>query len=141
MSSPSYYCYRKPFPDTVSERIESNSIAHVGDECFAVDFLVAEGTLVLAAADGVVLAIKDDSDVGGPDEEYADAANYVILHHGCGETSIVIHLKKQSVRVCVGQEVKAGDVLAFQGSTGWTYEPHIHFAVYRNRVTVPIRFL
>ncbi len=132
--------YRYPFPDNVPLNIEPDSIAHTGVDKYAVDFLVPEGTLVLAPRAGSVFAIEQCHDMGGPDEQFADRANYVMIVHSDNERSILIHLKKDSVRIKLGAYVESGDVIAAQGSSGWTYEPHIHFAVYRNGSSVKIRF-
>ncbi len=137
----SYGLYHKPYPSTVHATIEPDSIAHIGDEQNAIDFLVPEGTLVLAPRSGKVIAVKEDSHIGGPDEKFADQANYIVLDHGGGETSILVHLAPASVIVKPGETVLAGQQIARQGSTGWTYAPHIHFGVYRNRKTVKIRFI
>ncbi|MBI2472925.1 M23 family metallopeptidase [Candidatus Uhrbacteria bacterium] len=162
--------FQRRFPFFVWSRIEINSVAHVGPDRHAIDFLVPEGTLVCVPRDGVVVAIKDDSDCGGPNPDFAQSANYLIIDHTSftfkimgysrlawsdeelgggqnpvideqeGQRSIIIHLAKGSVRVKVGDRVHTGQVIAKQGSTGWTYAPHIHFAVYKNGVSIPIHF-
>lgn len=144
-----------PFPQEIPVSIEPESIAHVGRDRHAVDFLVPEGTPVLAPHDGFVIEVKQDSTVGGPDEHFADHANYVVLGRLLpGETvastlmvgradprnSILIHLQAGSVTVRRNQIVQAGQPIARQGSTGWTYAPHIHIAAYKDGDTVPIRF-
>jgi len=132
--------YIRPFPSTVPELQETGSSAHVGKDRFAIDFLVPEGTYVLAPRDGVVIKAKDDSDRGGSSRRFENDANFLILQHEDGERSVLIHLKKDSIRVKLGEWVRAGDVVAQQGSTGWTYKPHIHFAVYRDGTSVKIKF-
>ena len=132
--------YRRPFPDTVAGILELGSPGHVGKNRFAVDFLVPEGTSVLAPRDGVVIGLKDDSDQGGPHRRFQSYGNFINISHRNGEWSRLVHLAKGSIRVKLWQEVKAGEAIAQQGSTGWTYEPHIHFAVYRNGESAKIRF-
>lgn len=132
--------YGRPFPDTVPVILELRSPGHVGKNRFAVDFLVPEGTKVLAPRGGVVIGLKDDSDQGGPHRRFQHYGNFINISHRDGEWSQLIHLAKGSIRVKLGQEVKAGEIIAQQGFTGWTYEPHIHFAVYRNGESVKIRF-
>lgn len=144
-----------PFPDDVPVNIEPESVSHVGRDQYAVDFLVPEGTSVCAPRSGIVQEVKDDSDVGGPDRKFEHDANYVIIGHlGKRETresirffgrvnpvnSIIIHLQRGSVTVKAGDWVEEGQVIARQGSTGWTYTPHIHIAAYQNGITIPIQF-
>jgi murein DD-endopeptidase MepM/ murein hydrolase activator NlpD len=121
---------------------ECDKTTHIGRDKYAVDFLMAEGTPVCAPRDGRVILAKSDSDLGGPSQRFENDANFVVLDHGDGETSFLAHLRKGSLKVKTGETVLAGQIIALQGSTGWTTEPHIHFAVYDKQlgVTVPIRF-
>ncbi len=121
---------------------ECDTKTHTGRDKYAVDFLVAEGTPVCVPREGRVILAKSDSDLGGPSQRFENDANYVVLDHGDGQTSFLAHLCKGSLKVKIGEAVLAGQVIALQGSTGWTTEPHIHFAVYDKQlgVTIPIRF-
>jgi hypothetical protein len=62
--------YTIPISRELLQRIDRSSPAHVGKLQNAVDFIAPKGTPVLAAADGVVTHIKDDSNVGGLDVSY-----------------------------------------------------------------------
>ena len=55
--------YTIPIPRELLQRIDRSSPAHVGKLQNAVDFIAPIGTPVLAAADGVVTHIKDDSNI------------------------------------------------------------------------------
>jgi murein DD-endopeptidase MepM/ murein hydrolase activator NlpD len=55
--------------------------------------------------------------------------NYVQIDHGKSEYSFYAHLQRGSVRVQVGDRVKAGDVIGKLGSSGNSTEPHLHFHV------------
>ena len=57
------------------------------------------------------------------------AGNAVVVRHAWGEYSVYGHLKPGSVKVRVGQAVKAGEVLAAVGSSGSSTEPHLHFHI------------
>jgi murein DD-endopeptidase MepM/ murein hydrolase activator NlpD len=68
--------YRLPVPRVNLRRIDrTSSPAHAGKLRYAIDFIVPEDTPVLAAADGIVTYIKDDSRVGGTDVIYWDYSN------------------------------------------------------------------
>lgn len=50
---------------------------------------------------------------------------HVIIDHGDNISSIYAHL--DSVYVYEGKEVKPGDIIGAEGSTGWSTGPHLHF--------------
>jgi len=132
--------YIYPIPAEIPINIEPESITHVGRDEFAIDFLIPEGTAILAAREGLIYEVVVINNVGGAEEKYAEFANYIIIKHEDDEFSVYIHLKQNSATIISGEEVKAGQVIAIQGSTGYTFEPHLHFAVFRNGETVKIRF-
>ncbi|HLR56990.1 MAG TPA: M23 family metallopeptidase [Beutenbergiaceae bacterium] len=52
--------------------------------------------------------------------------NHVTIDHGDGTFGLLAHLKRGSVKVKVGSEVKAGDLIAECGNSGNSSEPHVH---------------
>ena len=58
--------------------------------------------------------------------------NYVMIDHGDGRVSIYGHLS--GVTVVPGQEVSAGQLIGFVGSTGYSTGPHLHFELQYNGV-------
>jgi murein DD-endopeptidase MepM/ murein hydrolase activator NlpD len=57
--------YKLPVPTDLLKRIDmTSSPAHLGKLRNAIDFIVDEETPVLAAADGIVTFVKDDSNTG-----------------------------------------------------------------------------
>ena len=86
------------------------------------DIAVAEGTPILAAADGTV-TIANALDSWGGSYGY-----YVKLDHGSGLTTLYAHCS--SICVTTGQQVKAGEVIAYVGQTGRATGPHLHFEVH-----------
>jgi murein DD-endopeptidase MepM/ murein hydrolase activator NlpD len=123
--------YSLPVPKEKLQRIDkTSSPAHVGKLRNAIDFIVAENTPVLAAADGVVTLVKDDSDVGGPSIEYWLNSNFIVIQHPNGEYSRYDHLAQCSAVVGTGQYIKRGQIIARVGMTGFTYLPHLHFQVF-----------
>jgi len=98
---------------------------------YAVDFIVPEGTPVKAAADGKVVDVKDDSEIGGESAELEQHGNYVEIEHDNRECSEYEHLRKNGAVVRVGEHVKRGQIIGYSGATGWIAHlgPHLHFMV------------
>ena len=107
------------------------SPAHVGPLINSVDFIVPLGTPVKAAAPGLVIEIKDDSRVGGASKDFEPDGNYIEIQHSRGEYSEYEHLQQNSARVKVGERIRAGQIIALSGATGWIADlgPHLHFMV------------
>jgi len=93
------------------------------------------GTEILAVADGHVASVQD----GLPDNHGNNvnrvvpikldtiAGNYIILDLGQGQYALYAHLRPGSLRVKVGDRVRAGQVLAQLGNSGNSDAPHLHF--------------
>lgn len=123
--------YSLPVPKDALQRIDrTSSPAHVGRLKHAVDIIAPENTLVLAAADGIITYVKDDSNMGGPNMRYWFDSNFIVIQHTNGEYSRYDHLAHKSSRVMMGQRVSIGQVIARVGTTGFTYLPHLHFQVF-----------
>ncbi len=110
---------------------------------YAYDFAMPVGTTVCAARDGVVVGVRQDSDVGGPYPTFKNCGNYVIIRHRDGTYAEYVHLKKDGALVALGADVQAGQPIALSGATGFTSGPHVHFAVFRvldgfKRETLPV---
>lgn len=85
-----------------------------------IDIVSAEGTPVVASADGNVLAVSSDANYG----------KYVSIGHADGSVSRYGHLSKQMVDA--GQPVHAGQVIGAIGSTGRSTGAHLDFRVSKN---------
>src|SRR3712207_9389449 len=98
--------YSLPVPKEKLQKIDrTSSPAHVGKLRNAIDFIVAEDTPVLAAADGVVTFVKDDSHIGGPSIEYWHNSNFIVIQHSNDEYSRYDHLgHRRSEERRVGKE-------------------------------------
>ncbi len=109
------------------------SPAHEGRLKHSIDFIVQEGTPIFAASSGVVVDVKDDSDIGGRERKYDKFGNYIEIKHAYGEYSIYEHIRKEGSLVKIGDMVKEGDLIGYSGNTGWiaTLGPHLHFDVHR----------
>ena len=80
-------------------------------------------TAIVAAAPGRVTT------VGKPYLASGDTATVVIIAHGSNFSTLYGHLddRVHPPIVKVGQMVSAGQVIAYEGMTGWTTGPHLHF--------------
>jgi murein DD-endopeptidase MepM/ murein hydrolase activator NlpD len=123
--------YVLPLPKNLLQKIDrTSSPAHVGKLRNAVDLIAPQNTPVLAAADGVVTFVQDDSNVGGSVPSYWSYTNFISIMHPNGEYSRYDLLEYGSALVRVGQQVYAGQEIARVGMTCYTYIPHLHFHVF-----------
>ncbi len=95
---------------------------------YAVDVAMPEGTPILAARAGVVVATLNSQAGAGPNP----AGNFVRILHDDGTMGVYLHLQQGSVQVGPGQRVRAGARIAASGNTGRSTGPHLHFVVQRN---------
>ncbi len=99
---------------------------------------LARGVPVLAAADGVVRAIRDgepegDISLRGKDSVRGrEAGNSVAVVHEDGYETQYSHLRRGSLRVRPGDHVRAGQVLALAGESGMADFPHLEMVVRHN---------
>lgn len=95
-----------------------------------IDIAEPYGTAVHAADNGVASLYGTCCGYG----------NYVILTHGNGYSTLYGHLAGFNVRN--GQLVVRGQVIAFEGSTGNSTGPHLHFEIrYNGNYTDPCAYL
>lgn len=90
------------------------------------------GDGIHAARDGLVVGVKDDYHMGGVDRFFLDKANYVRVLHSDHTFGVYAHILLGSAVVKVGDRVKAGDLLASAGTSGYSTGPHLHFVIQRN---------
>jgi hypothetical protein len=89
------------------------------------------GVNVLAAADGVVTFVQDGLFDREKESVIAKGlGNYVAIAHSNKYYTYYGHLRKNSITVTEGQNVKAGDVIGEVGSSGNSTDPHLHFEVW-----------
>ena len=101
--------------------------SHTGNDTWAWDFRMPEGTAVVAALDGVVRLARGDSDEGGCDPAMARKTNYVVIESAGNIETQYLHFS--AVSVTPGQYVRRGDLLGYSGKTGWACGAHLHFKV------------
>ncbi|MDO8555329.1 MAG: M23 family metallopeptidase [bacterium] len=108
--------------------------SHIGPFKWAIDFLVPDGTEVLASKDGQIIEAVDSFREWGPSEEFRDKLNYLTIRHCGGEYSQYCHIAPgsfQDTGLKVGNYISTGQPIAHVGKTGWTDRDHLHFIVFR----------
>ena len=76
---------------------------------------------IYAAGDGIVLAD------GRPNAKYGDYAIGVMIGHSQRLATLYWHLSREVVTV--GQQVHVGDIIGYEGATGFVTGCHLHFGV------------
>ena len=85
------------------------------------DIACAEGTPILAAADGIVTVANGLDSWGG------SYGYYIQIDHGGGLETLYAHCS--SICVTTGQQVQAGQVIGYVGHTGRVTGSHLHLEV------------
>ena len=85
-----------------------------------IDIAAYYGAPIRAALDGVVTASGDNG-------KYA-YGEWLAVRHNNGLTTLYTHLSAKAASV--GQTVSQGQIIGYEGSTGFVTGPHLHFTVY-----------
>lgn len=106
-------------------RITSNSGLRdigAGDEIhYGLDIANAEGTPIVAAADGVVFRASPLSTYG----------NVIMITHSIkGKTYTTVYGHLSGYKTHAGQSVKKGQLIGYMGSTGRSTGSHLHFEMH-----------
>lgn len=97
---------------------------------YGIDIATNYGNPIVATADGIILALKNDK-IGGKN---------ITISHGGGVTTHYCHLSKFLVKA--GQKIKRGDVIGLIGRTGKALGPHLHYEVRINNKSVnPYKYI
>ena len=103
---------------------------HVGANKYAYDFALPSGGAfdVTVPADGTIVHVKMSSKKGCADASCVSDANYVVIDHGDGTQTTMLHLAQGSLdpSITCGGFVRRGQRLAVTGSTGWSTGIHLH---------------
>lgn len=97
--------------------------------------MIQQGINVLAAASGRIARARD----GMEDIAYNPARQVTVTGRECGNGIVIVHtdgwetqychLRKDSITVVSGQQVRAGDILGQVGMSGRAAFPHLHLSV------------
>jgi murein DD-endopeptidase MepM/ murein hydrolase activator NlpD len=109
----------------------NTAYSHQGRSRWAYDFAVKRGTKVRAMRKGRVTHLYKGTRPGDPCYSGGGAAciaraNYVVIKHGDGTSTMYAHLNRVKVRK--GQRVRRGQVIGRSGNTGYSSGPHLHVA-------------
>ncbi len=131
--------YKLPWEAGVSRLVAQGNrsfTSHRDFHFYAWDFVMANGTEILAARDGLVVKVEDNFDWIGLD------SNVLIIEHEDGARSAYAHIRHSSSLVKVGERVIQGQPIALSGMVGQTIFPHVHFYVINKTGTssIPISF-
>jgi murein DD-endopeptidase MepM/ murein hydrolase activator NlpD len=131
--------YRLPWKSGINRLVVQGNrsfTSHRDLHRYAWDFLMENGTQILASRSGVAIEIRDDFDGIGLD------SNFVILEHEDGQRSGYFHIQYKSSLIRLGDFVKQGQPIALSGMVGQTIFPHVHFAVLNKEASasLPISF-
>lgn len=88
------------------------------------------GDPIFATADGTVYRC----------DWYGGYGNSVVINHSYGYQTLYGHMSK--VNVEQGQEIKAGDLIGFMGSTGRSTGTHLHYEIRKDGIDIdPVPYL
>ncbi len=120
--------------------VDSSGATHHGDGYRARDW-VGYGAEVFATGAGTVASVANDipdnvfngrtvqHPTGLGDRDPDGLGNHVVIDHGNGEYSALVHLQPGSVRVRKGDHVTQGELLGRVGFSGDTFIPHLHYQI------------
>lgn len=83
------------------------------------DVAVADGTPVVAPADGVVVLAAD--------HPFTLEGNLLMIDHGMGLSTALLHLSR--IDVAVGDHVRQGQAIGLSGHSGRATGPHLHWGL------------
>jgi murein DD-endopeptidase MepM/ murein hydrolase activator NlpD len=89
-----------------------------------IDIAGPYGTPIIAADTGVITF----------NPGYYGYGNYIIIVHGNGYSTLYGHLSRFNSSMSSGEIVARGDVIGYEGSTGNSTGPHLHFEIRVNNV-------
>ena len=98
-------------------RTRTNPVTHEKEFHAGVDYRAKKGTIVVAAADGIVFKARKEGNYG----------NLVAINHLNGYETTYAHLN--TILVKVNQQVFKGDTIGTVGNTGRSTGDHLHFEI------------
>jgi murein DD-endopeptidase MepM/ murein hydrolase activator NlpD len=110
-------------------RSRTNPITHEKEFHAGIDYRAKKGTIVVAAADGIVFKARKEGNYG----------NLIAINHLNGYETTYAHLN--TILVKEDQQVFKGDTIGTVGNTGRSTGDHLHFEIaYLDRKINPEQF-
>jgi hypothetical protein len=144
--APSEPVYLLPFKPGKSYLVTQGYLEEYSHEkSYALDFDLKMGDQIHAARDGLVVNViqhfpnnpVDRKGMSVAKIENKDKANLIKIRHEDNSIAWYFHLTQNGAVVKLGDEVKAGDLIAYSGNSGYTSGPHLHFIVTRKPDSEP----
>jgi len=138
------YVYQLPFKDAkfIMSQGYNGTSTHQGIN--ALDFTMPKGQIILAARNGLVVKVKEDSNLGCPSGECMNQGNFVRILHDDGTMAEYHHLEFNGALVAVGDIIEQGQEVGNCGATGYATGPHLHFIVFKTdgikQITIKTKF-
>ncbi len=101
-------------------------------DLYAWDFGLFYGNTIAAAHSGTILRMVMGWGQQSPNNcnsAYSGQANYIVLDHGNGQSTIYWHMQQNSNQVSAAQFVYQGRPLGGADDSGYSCGSHIHFAL------------
>lgn len=138
------YVYQLPFKEGkyIMSQGYNGPSTHRGIN--ALDFTMPQGEIIVAARNGKVVKIKEDSNRGCPSSDCMTDGNFVRILHDDGTMAEYHHLQFNGALVEVGDVVEQGQEIAKCGATGFATGSHLHFIVFKtdgtNQIGIKTKF-
>jgi len=95
---------------------------------------------IVAMEDGKVTQVINNcnvntsgsKDYNSPYKDTSNPGNMVVIEHANGYKTRYLHLGYKTVKVKVGQKIKAGQEIGYMGNTGYSFGGHLHLDVLLN---------
>lgn len=134
---------------TTSRTITSPFGPRSGGNHGGIDIGSATGDAIFASKDGTVSFTHNGCPTNGRGRGdrcggsgFSSYGNAVYIEHGNGEATLYAHLKKDSLLVVNGQQVRQGQKIGEGGNSGSSTAPHLHFEIRKNGSKVnPLQYL